>query len=767
MKKILLLTFLLFSLSKLNAQSTLWDYDSTVMVIQNNDTLNNPWAGGLNFPLMYNTDLNGDGLKDLVVYDRDNFRLTTYLNTGTIGVKAYKYAPEFQEKFPYIYRWMIMADYDGDGLEDIFSLSLSCSCGIMVYHNDYTSGGGLQFSLVSTLLRESYGAATSSIYSSALILPTIADVDNDGDLDIVGYPSNANGLYEYHKNMSQELYGNSDSLKYDFRTSCWGGFQMCFGSNKVCNFHIATTGFPCGTYQTPPEHNDEISIERRRQWEMEYYSAEDAARADDTISNIGLIDMDGDGDKDVLVGDIGTTNLCYINNGGTDQLADMDWQDTSWISTGTSVNIQQFVFTSRIDADNDGTLDFIAAAGERANYQNNIWLYKNLSSSNVPNFQFETGSYLIDQMIDVGEGAAPAFVDYDNDGLLDLVVGNYGYGTLQGANWIYSAKLALYKNIGTTAQPIYEFITDDFANLSSFNGTFQGVYHPTFGDMDDDGDQDMLVGGNDGRLFYFSNTGGNFSFVSTYFGIDVGTSSTPQIADLNRDGLLDIICGSASATIKYFENAGTSSSAFFSSTPTNDTLGCIDMHSNIFTNYGFMNLCLFEENGQYNLMATNLDGKVYIYNNIDGNVNGCYNLYDSLIRTESEGFRFGQPPLSVAVADVTGDGRADVILGTHSGGLKFYRHIDPNGINDQVQTEIKSSMELFPNPASTNVVIKFYHLNNHGNVLSIYTPTGALLLQKQISQTEQQLKLDQMAKGIYMVTLQTDNNLITKKLLVK
>ena len=92
---------------------------------------------------------------------------------------------------------------------------------------------------------------------------------------------------------------------------------------------------------------------------------------------------------------------------------------------------------------------------------------------------------------------------------------------------------------------MFEFITEDFGNLSSIGNlpTIQSL-HPTFGDIDNDQDIDMIIGDNNGQIYYFKNNGVSNSEWPVFedyetLNIDVGSFATPQLIDLNRDGLLD------------------------------------------------------------------------------------------------------------------------------------------------------------------------------------------------------------------------------------
>ena len=65
-------TFLLFIFSYINVNAQHFSFlqNETLTVIENSDTLNNPWAGGLNFCQFSEIDLNLDGEKDLMIFDK-------------------------------------------------------------------------------------------------------------------------------------------------------------------------------------------------------------------------------------------------------------------------------------------------------------------------------------------------------------------------------------------------------------------------------------------------------------------------------------------------------------------------------------------------------------------------------------------------------------------------------------------------------------------------------------------------------------------------
>ena len=85
---------------------------------------------------------------------------------------------------------------------------------------------------------------------------------------------------------------------------------------------------------------------------------------------------------------------------------------------------------------------------------------------------------------------------------MDLIIGNKGY--YDEAN--YNSRLSFYKNIGTETVPIFtkfeDSINNDFGNLSQMGdiASIESI-HPTFGDLDLDGDIDLVFGDSSEKIF--------------------------------------------------------------------------------------------------------------------------------------------------------------------------------------------------------------------------------------------------------------------------
>ena len=71
--------------------------DNFIEVIENNDTLLNPWTGGFNAVQISTINLNNDSLNDLFIFDRTGDKVLTFINDGV----NFNYAPEYEKKFPF------------------------------------------------------------------------------------------------------------------------------------------------------------------------------------------------------------------------------------------------------------------------------------------------------------------------------------------------------------------------------------------------------------------------------------------------------------------------------------------------------------------------------------------------------------------------------------------------------------------------------------------------------------------------------------------
>jgi hypothetical protein len=124
-----------------------------------------------------------------------------------------------------------------------------------------------------------------------------------------------------------------------------------------------------------------------------------------------------------------------------------------------------------------------------------VKFYRNTGTAAAPTFVAADGVTVINPMagFDVGSDSTPAFADIDNDGDLDLFVGEIN-GTVK-----------FYRNDGTASAPVF-VAADGVTVINPLNGFDVGLYAvPTFADIDNDGDLDAFVGGINGTVKFFEN----------------------------------------------------------------------------------------------------------------------------------------------------------------------------------------------------------------------------------------------------------------------
>lgn len=744
MKLVLLLCTFAISLNQLYAQYIPLDIPVSVQ----GRALRNPWAGGLNLPQFSPVDLNNDNIDDIVVYDRQGRVASTFLNRGTAGQVDYDYAPGYMKYLPQTEgrNFMLFRDYNCDGIKDIFGMYevFGRGLGVAIWKGSYRQDT-IHYERVIDEINYKDPLASGNFLNKLFIyntdLPAIDDVDNDGDVDILAFTldfSFSTNVF-YYRNMSVEDNNPCDSIRYVLQSTCWGLFSETGDSSKVimssrydsCANNPYYRHVPRNPPPTPPAGPRHIG------------------------ANTTIIDFNGDGTSDMALGGVTFHNVNMVDGSTVNSTILIDNEDHQYPSYDKPVDIFSFPSTYFMDVNNDGKTDFLAAPSEmgfaEAVMDSVAWYYENVGSNSNMIFDYQQKNFLVGDMIDVGNQAYPTPFDYDADGDLDLVVGGMGRPIATG---VYDYGMSLWRNTGTTANPSYELVTMDYANTNSLQAV--GLY-PAMGDLDGDGDVDMLCGENDGTFWYFENlAGANRTAVwgapvRNYSGLDVGNNSTPQLVDLDKDGDLDIVSGNFSGDVYFYENVGTPSSPVFSATPSSTNLSGYSVSQSFFSRN---TMPLFVDMGNdWELFLGHRSGNIIHFNNITNNL---YGTYDTLSENYQDIY-YGTFLKPAAWTDINGDGKTELLVGTGQGGMMFLHKPDP-AINTTQVASVQKVAHLYPNPASNRLTVQLEQAPQDPIYVTFYNALGQPLLQQTIQgDAIQHLDITDLPAGVLFVELRAEN----------
>ncbi|MEM7129177.1 MAG: VCBS repeat-containing protein [Chloroflexota bacterium] len=576
-------------------------------------------------------DIDGDGELDLAVGNNGDPN-RVYMNSGSGLVNDASWSSNDRD-VTYSVAW---ADVDNDGDPDLAVGNVGQPN--RIYRND---NGTLTTTGVwaSDLADDTYSVAW-------------ADVDDDGDLDLaVGNQDQPNRLYLNNDGILSSTSSWQSAELDSTKRVIWGDID----NDGDLDLLAGNDGQPNRLYR-----NDNGQLTSASVWQT---------TESDRTTSLALADADGDGDLDLMVGNhadnVSRPNRYYVNT-GTQIAATAIVTTATWTSTIEDKTND----LAWADVNNDGLLDLATA---------NLFQSETVLR-NVASFVAQEpvwASTTVDGRIDVTKTVA--WGDVDDDGDLDLIVGNQGTPNVLYANengslstsplWhsaeadeTFSVAWGDVDNdgdldliVGNMGQPnrLYRNQDGQLSTTADWSSSVaRNTWHVSWGDMDNDGDLDLAVGNGYEKNEFYRNDNGTLTALPVWESVDANDSRSLAWGDVDGDADLDVVVGNWGQMDRLYKNVN---GTFIIGGYWNSSLN---------RNTHAVALADLDNDGDLDLIAGHDSQKNGVYTNVDGR----------LERTPSWVSLEEDNTTSLAVGDMDGDGDLDLATGTWNNADRIYRN---------------------------------------------------------------------------------------------
>ena len=711
-------------------------------VFVNNTELKNPWGGGFNNPQFSQLKVDEDSIPDLVVFDKSASVTLFFRKDRKQDTIWAPFSPKIE--LPILMDWAIFKDFNKDGVMDIIASSFYRGVSGVDVYQGYKSIDSIKFNKIKFSqttwdvipIPSGGSSGFTQLYITNFDIPAVDDVDRDGDLDILTF-NPSGGQMEWYSNQSLEMGYGLDSLIFRLKDPCWGKFYET-GVHRALKLSSSPTICASPLQSTP--------IELRH-----------------IGSTTMAFDPDKDNDTDVLLGDISFNTMVHLTNTGTKTAAFCTSQDTIFPYYDHPIDLIEYPAAFAVDENLDGSLDVVASPNEVyfiLDYEAKAPLYLFDTISHA--FKRKTDNFLGSEMLDFGTNSAPCFLDVNGDNLKDLIVAN-NYQISK--NDIRSTQLYLFLNIGTEQIPVFNLVDSNYLNLKTTTKQYFELV-PFAGDINADGDNDLMIGTSEGYLIFIENLSDNPKIFTPataqlkYQQIYAGRSSAPCMFDYNKDGKMDLIVGEKNGNVNYFENIGGRDNPQYNPNPASDPN--TELWANINTRNplygsGFGQVNIFNYNNEPIIITTNEAGKIQGYT-LKDNTHTPINL-DHL------GLPFVGEKLRLSAADINGDGILELALGNNRGGVSLFT--SPFKFENPLSSKQLSaplfSIKLFPNPVKDILYIRAT-MDLMDARYSIFDINGKILAKGTIPDQNSSINLNpDWNQGIYFITFTTQKGTFSTK----
>ncbi|MBW2998738.1 VCBS repeat-containing protein [Candidatus Woesearchaeota archaeon] len=570
--------------------------DGYVRYFENNGTVNNPSyvlnTDIVNFDVGSHAtpeaaDMDNDGDLDLIIGEYDsNFRVNYFRNDGDNSNTSWVHVTEYMLSDPggerHYHTVPEIVDYDDDG---DFDIVLASRRQYYDYDNyvDYFRNDGSPETYSFVYVNQIYHTSTQHTYFgyNNYPIPRIVDLNYDGIKDLV--IGNQHGSTNYYLDIEDDDEPDANRFVHAY-----------FGDEQKTSGYAHQNWAPDVGGHSAPE----------------------------------FVDLDNDGDLDMLSGTSGI-NIFYFKNEGlfntTEDLAKYPCYThmTSYLLPWPGNERHYWTSPELVDVDDDGDYDaYVGSRREYYNYNNYVDFFRNDGSPTNANFVYVSNPIHYNTKDSPEYHAThlkPEMIDIDQNGVLDMLIGNhisgmrlsinegtndaqifrtpaagengYFYGLSNHDSWNYFAPdsydfdddgdmdlfvcrgngyCTFHENKGIydtekekAENAIYMHRSSDLIGYVVTSDAYW--YKPKLGDLDGDGDYDMVIGideraGTDeGIVYTYENTGGKENPYSWQSRNQILRSSSyrypdPHFGDMDGDNNLDIFIGISDGRVFYYNN---------------------------------------------------------------------------------------------------------------------------------------------------------------------------------------------------------------------